>query len=156
MVRPRKRRRVCIEPSATFFKPRGIPLSAVEKVTLAVEELEALRLAELQNMEQEKAAATMNVSQPTLHRILTAARRKVADALVNGKAIKIEGGDYMIAEGEPLFRCYECLNEWQEPYGTGRPGKCPRCGSVNIHRSPRDRGYARSGDLRRRHRHGHH
>lgn len=147
---------VCIEPSATFFKPRGIPLNALEKVTLAVEELEALRLAELENLEQEKAAATMNVSQPTLHRILASARAKVADALVNGKAIRIEGGDYVIAKGERLFRCYECLNEWQEPYGTGRPEKCPKCGGANIHRSPRDRGHARGGGHRRRYRHGHH
>jgi predicted DNA-binding protein (UPF0251 family) len=143
MARPRKCRWVCCEPSVTFFKPRGIPLTSLEKTSLAVDELEAVRLKDLQAVEQTQAAVTMNVSQPTFHRILESAHKKIADALVNGKAIKIEGGDYMVREGERLFKCYDCQNEWQEPYGTARPSKCPKCDSANIHRSPQDRGYAR-------------
>jgi len=126
-----------------YFKPRGIPMTALERISLAVDELEALRLKDLEALEQEQAATNMNVSQPTFHRILESARDKVADALVNGKAIRIEGGDYVVKKGARLFKCYDCQNEWQEPHGTGRPGRCPKCNSTNIHRAPSDRGYAR-------------
>ena len=96
MPRPKKCRWVCCEPSVTFFKPRGIPLMMLDRVSLAVEEFEAVRLKDLEGLEQVKAAATMNVSQPTFHRILDSAHRKIADALVRGKAIKIEGGEYVV------------------------------------------------------------
>jgi len=154
MARPKTCRVVCCEPSVNYFKPRGIPLTELDKICLAVDEFEALRLKDLEGLEQEKAAATMNVSQPTFHRIIQSAHTKVADALVNGKAIRIEGGDYVVREGERLFRCYDCKNEWQEPYGTGRPARCPKCDSTNIHRAPTDRGSmrrgARGGGCRRR------
>jgi predicted DNA-binding protein (UPF0251 family) len=94
--RPKKCRWVCREPSVTFFKPRGIPLMVLDRISLAVEELEAVRLKDLEGLDQEKAAATMNVSQPTFHRVLESAHKKIADALVRGKAIKIEGGEYVI------------------------------------------------------------
>jgi predicted DNA-binding protein (UPF0251 family) len=145
MARPKKCRWVCCEPSVTFFKPRGIPLTELDRTSLAVDELEALRLKDLDGLDQEKAAAAMNVSQPTFHRILESAHNKTADALVNGKAIRIEGGSYMVREGARLFKCYDCQNEWQEPYGTARPVKCPKCDSTNIHRAPQDRGCARRG-----------
>ena len=132
------------EPSVTYFKPRGVPLIKLENVSLAKDEFEALRLKDVEGLEQEQAALKMNVSQPTFHRILDSAHNKVADALVKGKAIRIEGGDYVIREeGERLFKCYECENEWQEPYGTGRPTGCPRCDSANIHRATQDIGHAR-------------
>jgi predicted DNA-binding protein (UPF0251 family) len=126
-----------------MFKPRGIPVTELETVTLMVDEFEALRLKDLEGLEQEQASAKMNVSQPTLHRILQSAHGKVADSLVHGKALVIEGGDYVVREGERLFKCYECQNEWQEPYGTGRPDECPKCQSANIHRAPQDKGYGR-------------
>jgi predicted DNA-binding protein (UPF0251 family) len=94
--RPKKCRWVCREPTVTFFKPRGIPLMVLDRVSLAVEEFESVRLKDLEGLDQEKAAATMNVSQPTFHRILESAHKKIADALVRGKAIKIEGGEYVI------------------------------------------------------------
>ncbi len=143
MVRARKCRRVCCEPFVNYFKPRGVPLIALEKISLTVDELEAVRLKDLERLDQEQAAATMNVSQPTFHRILESAHNKIADGLVKGKAIRIEGGDYAVREGERLFKCYDCENEWKEPYGTPRPVKCPKCKSMNIHRAPEDRGYAR-------------
>ena len=96
MPRPKKCRWVCREPSVTFFKPRGIPLMVLDRVSLAVEELEAVRLKDLEGLDQVKAAATMNVSQPTFHRVLESAHKKIADALVRGKAIKIEGGEYVV------------------------------------------------------------
>jgi predicted DNA-binding protein (UPF0251 family) len=153
MARPKKCRWVCCEPSVNYFKPRGIPMTELERISLAVDELEAIRLKDLQLLEQERAATTMNISQPTFHRILESAHKKVADALVNGKAIRIEGGDYLVREGARLFKCYDCKNEWQELYGTGRPARCPKCKSRNIHRAPGDRGRARiaRGTAGRRH-----
>ena len=100
MARPKICRTVCCEPSVNYFKPRGIPLTELDRVSLAVDELEALRLKDFEGMEQERAAATMSVSQPTFHRILQSAHSKVADALVNGKAIRIEGGKYVIKKGK--------------------------------------------------------
>jgi uncharacterized protein len=98
MARPKICRMVCCEPSVNYFKPRGIPLTELDKVSLAVDELEALRLKDLEAMGQEKAAETMRVSQPTFHWIQQSAHGKVADALVNGKAIRIEGGEYVVKE----------------------------------------------------------
>lgn len=143
MVRPRKCRRVWFEPGITYFKPRGVPLADLEEVSLAVDELEAIRLNDVEKLGQKEAAEKMDISQPTFHRLLESARKKIADALVNGKAIKIHGGNYeMVAR---KFKCHDCGKEWEESYGTGRPDKCPVCSSTNIHRAPEDRGYARRG-----------
>jgi uncharacterized protein len=84
MARPKKCRWVCCEPSVNYFKPRVIPMTALERISLAVDELEALWLKDLEALEQEQAATNMNVSQPTFHRILESSHNKVADALVNG------------------------------------------------------------------------
>jgi predicted DNA-binding protein (UPF0251 family) len=116
----------------------------LENVGLTVDEFEAIRLKDSEGLEQTEAAESMGISQPTFSRVIDSGRRKVADALVNGKAIRIEGGDYM-SEPKRKFRCYVCEHEWEEPHGTGRPDKCPKCGSSNIHRAPEDRGYARAG-----------
>ncbi len=89
MVRPIKPRRVYFDPNVTYFKPRGIPLSVLEEVGLAVDELEAIRLCDLRNLDQTKAAKKMKISQSTLGRILISARKKIAQALIEGKAIKI-------------------------------------------------------------------
>jgi predicted DNA-binding protein (UPF0251 family) len=98
MARPKKHRWVCCEPSVTFFKPRGIPLTELQEVCLTVEELEAVRLKDLEGLDQEPTAAKMGISQPTLHRTVVSAHRKIADALVNGKALRIEGGTYLVRE----------------------------------------------------------
>ncbi|MBU1622035.1 MAG: DUF134 domain-containing protein [Nanoarchaeota archaeon] len=90
MPRPRLRRRVRFNPEITYFKPAGVPLKQLEEVILSYDELEALRLKNTLNLDQKEAAEKMNVSQPTFHRILLSAREKVTEALVNGKAIKIE------------------------------------------------------------------
>jgi predicted DNA-binding protein (UPF0251 family) len=99
MAKPKKKRVVRFGPEVTYFKPRGIPLSELEEVVLAVEELEALRLADLEDLDQIKAAKKMKISQSTFNRVLTAANKKVAEALVLGKAIKVEGGDYIMPAG---------------------------------------------------------
>jgi len=96
MPRPRRCRRVRFEPNTTYFKPAGIPVRELEEVILTVDEFEAIRLKDLEGLEQEEAAKKMNISQPTFFRLLDSARKKIADAIVNGKAIKIEGGIYKI------------------------------------------------------------
>jgi len=89
MVRPIKPRRILFDPNVTYFKPRAVPLALLEEVELGVDELEALRLCDYKNLEQTEAAKKMKISQSTLQRILTSARKKVAEALIEGKAIKI-------------------------------------------------------------------
>lgn len=95
MTRPKKPRWVRFDPEVTYFKPRGVPLSELEEVVLSVEELEALRLADLKNLDQTAAAKKMKISQATFNRILTLAHQKVAKALIKGEAVKIEGGAYV-------------------------------------------------------------
>jgi len=96
MVRPRLCRRVRFNPDVTYFKPRGIPLRELEEVILPIDEYEAVRLKDLEGLEQEECAKKMNISQPTFHRLVLSARKKIADAIINGKAIKIEGGHYKL------------------------------------------------------------
>ncbi len=93
MPRPRKRRRVRFNPDVTYFKPAGIPLCNLQEIVLNVEELEALRLKDSLGLEQKTAAERMNISQPTFHRLLLESRKKVAVALVEGKAIRVEKSD---------------------------------------------------------------
>lgn len=96
MVRPRLCRRILAEPNITYFKPRGIPLRQLNETILTVDEFEALRLKDLLGFEQENCAENMRISQPTFNRIIVSARKKIADAIVNGKAIRIEGGNYRL------------------------------------------------------------
>jgi len=99
MAKPKKKRVIRFDPEATYFKPRGVPLSILEEVVLALEELEAIRLTDFEDFNQTKAAEKMKISQPTFNRILTSAHKKIGEALVLGKAIKIEGGDYIMPAG---------------------------------------------------------
>ena len=145
MARPRNCRRVGFMPGTNYFKPRGIPLSMLEEVVLTVDEFEAVRLADLGGLYQEQAAEKMKVSRQTFGRIIASAHKKVADALVKGKALKIEGGEFEMAAMRK-FRCDECRHSWELPYGTGRPGGCPSCKSGNIHRAEADRGFARKAE----------
>ena len=94
MVRPRLCRRVGFNPNITYFKPRGIPLGELEEVTLNIEEFEAVRLKDLEGLEQAECAKKMNISQPTFHRLISSARKKIAEAIIKGKAIKVEGGNF--------------------------------------------------------------
>lgn len=120
MPRPRRRRRVSFKPDVTLYKPAGVRNKDLENVELSVDELEALRLKNLKGLEQKEAAEEMDVSQPTFSRLLSSAREKVTEALVNGKAIKIEGGNYQFVErGKGRKR------------GHGKPPNyciCPNCG----------------------------
>ena len=94
MPRPRKCRMVDAKPGVWLFKPQGIPARLLDEVYLPIEGYEALRLADLEGLRQDEAAAKMKVSRQTFGRILADARRAVADALIHGLALRIEGGDY--------------------------------------------------------------
>ncbi len=100
MARPFKCRRVHFKPGVTYFKPAGVPLRDLCEVRLSLDEAEALRLRELECLDQTEASKRMNVSRATFQRILASARRKTADALLNGKAIRIEGGHSIVQAGE--------------------------------------------------------
>lgn len=145
MPRPVCRRRVGCTPNTRYFKPRGIPLSSLEEVVLSVDEFEAIRLADMEGMYQKQAAEEMNVSRQTFGRIIESAHKKVAQALVNGMALKIEGGNVEMSDIRK-FECYDCRHTWELPHGTGRPAECPECKSANIHRASGDRGWERRGD----------
>jgi predicted DNA-binding protein (UPF0251 family) len=108
----------------------------LEEIHLTIDEREALRLADLEGLSHEEAGRHMQVSRATFGRIIERARRTVADALINGKAINIEGGNYAISQTERLFRCLNCDYEWHESYGTGPPAKCPACENNKVYRVP--------------------
>ena len=132
MPRPPKCRRVAFLPNVTYFKPAGIPLRDLEEVQLSVEEAEAIRLKDLEGLEQEEGAERMNISRPTFQRVLASARQKIADALLNGKAISIEGGSFEMA-----FSRFKCLNghEWEVPFEimtSAPPQLCPTCNTSSI------------------------
>jgi predicted DNA-binding protein (UPF0251 family) len=89
MVRPRLCRKIRFEPNVTYFKPQGVPMRFLEVVELTTEEAEALRLRNIKELEQKEAAKKMNTSQSTYQRILSSAYKKITEALIEGKAIKI-------------------------------------------------------------------
>jgi predicted DNA-binding protein (UPF0251 family) len=101
MPRPCCRRRISGLPDCRLFKPAGIPASALEETVLGLDELEALRLADLEGLYQDAAAARMGVSRQTFGRIVEGARRKVAGALIEGRALRIEGGEVQAEEPQP-------------------------------------------------------
>jgi len=90
MARPRMCRRLRFRPNAHYFKPQGVPMSHLEEVSLYKEELEAVKLKDFDGLEQIEAAKKMNTSQSTFQRILSSARKKISEAIVSGKALKIE------------------------------------------------------------------
>ncbi len=147
MPRPPKMRTVNGYPTATIFKPAGIPKYELEEMVLTLDEFEALRLADYQGLYQDDAAASMNVSRQTFGNILVEARRKVADCLLNGKALRIEGGP--VDMGDRIFECASCAHRWSVPHGVERPGECPSCKSENIHRASDDTGCGHGRGCRR-------
>jgi len=160
MVRPRRTRRIFFQPNATYFKPAGIPMMHLDETVISFDELEAIRLIDSERMEQNKAGKKMKISQSTLSRLLREGRKKLADAIINGQAIKIQGGNFKMVQprgrglgtgrgkglggggrmGGPLAagpggicKCPKCGHE--EPQIRGQPcmnKKCPKCQSPMI------------------------
>jgi predicted DNA-binding protein (UPF0251 family) len=137
MPRPKCCRRVSGPPACKTFKPLGVPASSIEDVLLALDEFEAIRLADFEGLYQEEAALRMGISRQTFGRTIEAARRKVASALVQGLVLRIEmpEAEAALQPTERTFLCEGCANAWSEPFGTGRPDACPACGSQNFRRS---------------------
>lgn len=132
MPRRPKKRRIGFAPSANYFKPAGKPLNFLSEITLGCEELEALRLNDLLQKDQKQAAEQMDISQPTFHRLVLNARKKITDALVHGKAIKIEGGHYTMQEKQnnvhsknKLTVAVSASSENLEGNIDSRFGRCP-------------------------------
>ncbi len=125
-------RRVACVPPVTEFRPVEIRPGDLEEIRLLVEEAEAIRLNDLEGLDQEECAQRMNVSRSTFSRILDSARHKIADALLNGKGIRIEGGNYEMA-----FRRFRCMrgHEWEVPFErliAGPPEACPKCDTPSV------------------------
>jgi predicted DNA-binding protein (UPF0251 family) len=155
MPRPKRCRRVSLVPNCRLFKPAGVPAGSLSEVTLTVDEFEALRLADHEGLYQEKAAERMGVSRQTFGRIVESARKKVAQVLVEGLVLRIEGGNVEMADMR-TFQCADCEHVWEVPFGTGRPAGCPSCQSKSFQRAQEVAvGQAGGqGGGRRRHRRG--
>lgn len=141
MPRPRRLRRVRAMPDIDYFKPAGVKASELNQVVLTVDEYEAVRLKDFQGMEQNEAAKKMNISQPTFNRLLASARKKISDAIINGKAIKIEGGSYKMVQprgrgmgfGGPAEYCVcpKCRTRVQKKRTIPcAEMQCPECGAL--------------------------
>lgn len=110
MPRPRKQRRVCVLPEVNTFGPINDSKNIEEYVYMTVEEYETIRLMDLEKLNQEESANLMGVARSTIQRIYEDARKKLADSIVNGKILKIEGGDFKVCnEFEDIKQCENCI-----------------------------------------------
>ena len=131
MPRPCKARRVdCIHQSMSF-RPCGVPKDQLETVTLTVDELEAIRLADFEGLYQEHAAKAMNVSRQTFGNIISNAHKKVAEFLLKSRTLTIDGGHVELQSCR--MGCESCHHEWTIPCGSTLPHQCPDCSSENIY-----------------------
>ena len=117
--RPKIKRTIRFFPEITYFKPAGIPLRNLPEVILSMDELEAMRLAELEDLDQEKAAKKMKISRITFMRILHSAHKKIAESLIYGKALRISGGNIMAYKSR-LGRALAKDSKDQKPRTWGR------------------------------------
>ncbi|QOR36711.1 DUF134 domain-containing protein [Clostridium sp. 'deep sea'] len=127
MARPPKQRRIETIPQFIYFKPAGVAKSRLKEYTVSFEELESLRLKDIENLDNEQCAVKMNVSRTTFQRILASARNKVAMALINGGAIRIDGGNYRLAD--ELLQCPHCTFKFKENVRCDKEDKdinCPK------------------------------
>ncbi|RMF97047.1 MAG: DUF134 domain-containing protein [Candidatus Schekmanbacteria bacterium] len=130
MPRPLKYRVICRYPEANLFTPTGISSTDLDEVVLTLDEFEAINHADLDGMTQEEASKLMDISRQTFGRIIANAHRKIADALVKGKALRIEGGNYIMSERG--FECSNCGCKWEEISTEGKPKGCPACCKSDI------------------------
>lgn len=140
MARPIKPRQIYNMPKINSFVPCEKIDDNIGTNVLKVEELEAIRLKDMEKLEQNACAERMQISRPTFRRILLSAREKIADSLINGKAIVIEGGDF--TRNICIMHCYSCGHSWDERYESfssqvEMSKACPVCGSYNIGCEPK-------------------
>ncbi|WXR62117.1 DUF134 domain-containing protein [Peptostreptococcaceae bacterium AGR-M142] len=129
MARPIKPRRIEFVPTNTYFYPVGKRKCEIIEMDLKLEELEAMRLKDIEKLSQEDCAKRMNVSRQTFQNIIDQARMKVAQALINGNAIKIEGGNYTLNICK--YVCNTCGFEFEKKY-ENKNLLCPNCESNEI------------------------
>ena len=129
MARPTKFRRVEFFPEDNYFVPCGKPKCQIEEIVLKVEELEAMRLKDIEELNQEECAEKMQVSRQTFQNIIDSARKQIAIALTEGKAIRINGGHYTTKHCK--FKCFECETIYDINYDQDRVA-CPNCGSEKV------------------------
>ena len=142
MARPRRIRRIFFQPDVTYFKPAGIPMVNLQETVLSFDELEAIRLMDSEGLDQTTSAKKMKISQSTLSRLLREGRKKLADAIIQGNAIKIQGGNFKMAmpRGRGLG-----MGRGRGFGGGGRMGGfaagpsgnciCPKCGYKESHQT---------------------
>ncbi|MGC9342419.1 MAG: DUF134 domain-containing protein [Bacteroidales bacterium] len=106
MPNRKRRRKISAPPPMEGYKPVGVPMRELESVVLLYEEFEALRLADYENLTQEEAAKKMDISRPTFTRLYDKARKSIAKAFVEGKAIEVQGGTYYTEDY--WYRCMSC------------------------------------------------
>ena len=139
MGKPKKERNVLYPPKVGYFKPQGIPLFQLEQIVLNIDEYEAVRLVDYEGLDQEHAARSLGISRPTCARIVEVAHRKIAEAITQGKAIRIEGGSFILMRN--LLRCGNCGQTWESDAGgssgdsaakkpASRP--CPKCSGTRV------------------------
>jgi len=125
LPRPKLVRKIGYIPTVTYFKPRGVPVRQLQEVIIGFDELEALRLSDFEGLYHDRAAKIVGVSRQTLGRMLEEVRKKVVDALINGKALKIEcnPSTKILAQ----FVCNKCDYVWQGTFEVKKPSCCPSC-----------------------------
>ncbi len=129
MPRPQKKRSVHRPPLRSEFKPTGIPSCDLEVVPLALDELEAIRLADYEGLDHADSAEQMEISRSTFSRLVERARHKVAQFLIEGRRLQVEGGEVHF-QGN-LIRCSDCGHSIQTSFES-KPTECPECGSSNL------------------------
>ena len=129
MARPQKNRKVHTPPIYTNFKPSGISAKDLEQVILSLDEFEAIRLSDFLGMSQEEAAFEMEISRPTFTRLIEVARKKLSDFLINGKNLRLEGGNVHFRQN--IIKCEACGHLFQISFNTDIK-HCPHCGSSKL------------------------
>ncbi len=140
-MRPKKNRIINAPPEIAGFKPIGIPSNILEKVFLTLDEFEAIRLADYEKLDHEQAAKKMEISRPTFTRLIDSARKKLADAIINGKELIIQGGNIHFKNN--ILRCLDCGHTIQIPMYRTPIKKCPSCGSIRINNLAKQFGHGR-------------
>lgn len=137
MPRPMKHRWVEFFPEHTYYAPRGIRACELEEIELKLEELEAMRLKDIEQLTQEECAERMGISRQTFQNIIDSARRKVAIALTQGQALHIGGGHYRAKHC--FYQCQACSHQYYIENEEERT-TCPSCGSHQVQCIQRHRG----------------